>query len=374
MREDAYEGQYCVRSGAIGNNGTTTLILVHEAGSNDTISFYYKVSSENGWDKLHFFIDNQEKNDWSGSIGWTKASYLVSEGRHTYKWTYTKDGSQSSGSDCAWIDYVSLPAARVMAGTAGNDVTVCEGNDAQIVGYAIHYDNLQWTTSGDGTFDNASIATPMYTPGPQDIANHQATLTLTINGHDETITDEMTVFIVEKAVIENALSDVHYCAIDEPQPIAVRISGDYVPFQWLTDGDGTFEDAEALETTYTPGLNDINNGDEHSHFTFSYLVAYIESAKANRDVAAAKNILEEISLLNYDLNWKSRIPNSIKWYDRNFDNVEWSDSEYARRCVDQALELIGGSFTKDEAKEAFRRILNARESLEEIREAEGLLG
>jgi hypothetical protein len=269
VREDAYEGQYCVRSGAIGNNGTTTLILVHEAGSNDTISFYYKVSSENGWDKLHFFIDNQEKNDWSGSIGWTKASYLVSEGRHTYKWTYTKDGSQSSGSDCAWIDYVSLPAARVMAGTAGNDVTVCEGNDAQIVGYAIHYDNLQWTTSGDGTFDNASTATPTYTPGPQDIANHQATLTLTINGNDETITDEMTVFIVEKVVITPILGGQHYCAIDEPQLIAVDVTGDYVSFQWLTDGDGIFEDASALETTYTPGLNDINNGVTLTAFAIS---------------------------------------------------------------------------------------------------------
>lgn len=260
VREDAYEGQYCVRSGAIGNNGTTTLILVHEAGSNDTISFYYKVSSENGWDKLHFFIDNQEKNDWSGSIGWTKASYLVSEGRHTYKWTYTKDGSQSSGSDCAWIDYVSLPAARVMAGTAGNDVTVCEGNDAQIVGYAIHYDNLQWTTSGDGTFDDATIATPIYTPGPQDIENGQATLTITINGHDETITDEMTVFIVEKAVITPALDGEVHCAIDEPQTIAVNISGEYVSFQWLTSGDGEFEDATALQTTYTPGLQDLANG------------------------------------------------------------------------------------------------------------------
>lgn len=121
-------------------------------------------------------------------------------------------------------------------------------------------------------------------------------------------------------------------------------------------------------------LNDISNGDEHSHFAFSYLEAYIESAKATRDVAAAKNILKEIYRLNYDLNWKRRIPNDIKWYDRNFDNVEWSDKEYARRCVDQALKLIGGSFTKEEAQDAFRRILNARESLAEIREAEGLLG
>ena len=260
VSENPYEGQYCVKSGSIGNNASTTLILTHEAGSNDTISFYYKVSSESGWDKLHFYIDNQEKNDWSGTIGWTKASYPVSAGRHNYKWSYTKDSSQSSGSDCAWIDFVSLPAARIMAGTAGYDVTVCEGTDAQIVGYAIHYDNLQWTTSGDGTFDDATIATPIYTPGTQDIANHQATLTLTITGEDETITDDMTVIIVEKAVITPALVGETHCAVNEPQTIAVDITGDYVSFQWLTSGDGEFEDATALETTYTPGLQDIANG------------------------------------------------------------------------------------------------------------------
>jgi hypothetical protein len=261
VNEDPYEGTYCVKSGGAGvNNVTSTLILTHDAGSNDTISFYYKVSSEGGWDKLHFYIDNQEKNEWSGSIDWTKAAYPVSGGRHTYKWTYTKDSSVNSGSDCAWIDFVSLPAARVMAGTAGYDVTVCEDNEAQIVGYAINYDNLLWATSGDGTFDDATIATPIYTPGPQDIENGQATLTITINGGGETLTDEMTVFIIEKVVITPTLGGQHYCAIDEPQLIAVDVIGDYVSFQWLTDGDGTFEDASALETTYTPGLADITNG------------------------------------------------------------------------------------------------------------------
>ncbi len=260
VSEDPYEGQFCVKSGSIGNNATTTLILTHEAGSNDTISFYYKVSSENNWDFLRFYIDNQEKNSWSGNVGWTKATYTVSPGVHTYKWAYSKDSSQSSGSDCAWIDFISLPAARIMAGTAGYDVTVCEGNDAQIVGYAIHYDNLLWTTSGDGTFDDATIATPIYTPGTQDIANGSATLTITINGNGETITDEMTVSIVENVEIENALVDANYCATDSPQPVAVNITGEYIFFQWLTDGDGEFEDASALETTYTPGLNDINNG------------------------------------------------------------------------------------------------------------------
>ena len=116
------------------------------------------------------------------------------------------------------------------------------------------------------------------------------------------------------------------------------------------------------------------NGDDHSKYAFHYLEVYIESAKENQDVAAAKKILEEVELLSLDLRWKVRIPNLIKWYDRNFDNVEWSDKEHGRWCIDQALELIGKEFTKEEVLKAFRRILSARESLEEIREAEGLLG
>ena len=81
-----------------------------------------------------------------------------------------------------------------------------------------------------------------------------------IRGDGHTITDDMTVYITERALIENALTDVHYCATDEPQPIAVTVTGDYNTFKWLTSGDGTFEDATAFETTYTPGLNDLNNG------------------------------------------------------------------------------------------------------------------
>ncbi|MBK7031166.1 MAG: hypothetical protein IPH45_19055 [Bacteroidales bacterium] len=28
---------------------------------------------------------------------------------HTFKWTYSKDGSAASGSDCAWVDYILFP-------------------------------------------------------------------------------------------------------------------------------------------------------------------------------------------------------------------------------------------------------------------------
>lgn len=260
VNEDPYEGQYCLRSGAIGGNGSINLSLTHEAGANDTIAFYYKVSSEANYDKMYFYIDGQEKDNWSGEVAWTRAAYPVSQGTHTYKWTYKKDISVSGGQDCCWIDFVSLPAARVMAGTAGKDVTVCEGNDAQIIGYAANYDNLLWTSAGDGTFNDATIETPIYTPGTNDIANGSVVLTITINGNGETITDDMTVSFYEGVEIEDALVDYYYCAVSKPQEIGVTVSGDYASFVWSTSGDGTFENAAELMTTYTPGPQDIENG------------------------------------------------------------------------------------------------------------------
>lgn len=258
VTESPYEGQYCAKSGTIGNNASSTLLLTHEAGTNDSISFYYKVSSENGYDKLHFYIDNQEKGNWSGDVDWTKAAYAVTAGRHTYKWTYTKDAYTSSGSDCAWIDFVGLPTERVMAGTAGYDVTVCEGSEAQIVGYAMNYNNLHWTTSGDGTFDNANIAMPIYMPGQQDIDNGQATLTLTITGsHNTTITDEMTVNIIQSVSINSPVG-VTMCAVSEPQPVWVEVEGDYNDLTWSTNGDGVFENPHEPTTNYIPGPQDID--------------------------------------------------------------------------------------------------------------------
>ena len=121
-------------------------------------------------------------------------------------------------------------------------------------------------------------------------------------------------------------------------------------------------------------FREIARGDENSRRAFKYLEAYIESAKASRDVEAAKNILEEISMLNIELEWKTRLPMNVRWYNNNFDNIQWTDKELARKYVNKAMELIESEFTKEEMKEALRRIYNVRESVEEIREAEGLLG
>lgn len=99
-------GSYCAKSGGISHNQNTDLIITGDFTAG-TVSFYYKVSSENSYDFLHFYIDGVEKNSWSGTVGWSQASYDVSAGTHTLKWSYTKDGSQYGGSDCAWVDDIT---------------------------------------------------------------------------------------------------------------------------------------------------------------------------------------------------------------------------------------------------------------------------
>lgn len=114
VRENPYEGNYCAKSTSISGYESSNLYIELEIATDGEVSFHYKVSSESGYDKLYFKIDNEERNNWSGEIDWTRASFQLTPGTHRLEWVYGKDSSVSSGSDCAWIDNVVFPAATVI--------------------------------------------------------------------------------------------------------------------------------------------------------------------------------------------------------------------------------------------------------------------
>ena len=118
---------------------------------------------------------------------------------------------------------------------------------------------------------------------------------------------------------------------------------------------------------------DHTKGDPHSHFAVHHLEAFIESAKENRDVAAAQRILHEISMLHAALMWEIRVPEYIRWYSRNFNNLSWYNKDESRKLVDEAMKLLKTKYTKEELMHAYQLIINAR-NYNEVREAEGLLG
>lgn len=110
---NAWEGNFCARSGLIVDNQNSGLWLSWDVAFADSISFWYKVSSEVNYDFLRFLINDEEKEKWSGSTEWTFAHYPTEAGTQIFKWQYTKDYSVSNGDDCAKIDFILLPAFAV---------------------------------------------------------------------------------------------------------------------------------------------------------------------------------------------------------------------------------------------------------------------
>ena len=123
----AYGGSHSAHStSALTHNQTAELSITRTLTQSDSVSFHYRVSSETNWDKFHFLIDGVDILTVSGEVDWTRAAFPVAAGTHTFKFTYEKDRSVNSGSDCAWIDNVVLPAVRRDVVYREDNVTVCD--------------------------------------------------------------------------------------------------------------------------------------------------------------------------------------------------------------------------------------------------------
>lgn len=105
-----YEGSYAAQSGSISHTQSTGLELTLEVLAEGDIKFFYKVSSESGYDYFQFLVDGNLVSEWSGEVEWTEFVHTVQPGLRTFSFVYAKDGSVDSGSDAAWIDFMELPA------------------------------------------------------------------------------------------------------------------------------------------------------------------------------------------------------------------------------------------------------------------------
>ena len=104
---EAHLGLYSAQAGSIGDDQFTSLILEGDFPEGQ-ISFWRKVSSEDGYDCLRFYIDGMLVGEWSGDENWDQIFSAVTGGWHTFEWRYEKDGSVSRGDDTAWVDDVVL--------------------------------------------------------------------------------------------------------------------------------------------------------------------------------------------------------------------------------------------------------------------------
>ena len=132
---------HCAKSSNHDDNSEGYCALTVNVLAAGELSFWYKVSSENNYDKLHFFMDDVEMGNWSGDGDWEQFTQTVTVGMHTFKWSYSKDYSVSSNSDCAWIDDIKFPPVEVVSfiAPATNLEATVNGNEV----------TLDWTISSD---------------------------------------------------------------------------------------------------------------------------------------------------------------------------------------------------------------------------------
>jgi hypothetical protein len=100
-----HDGNDAARSGAIGNSQQSWFETTVTGPG--TLSFWWKVSSESGFDYLEFYINGSlQTGRISGEVNWQQKTYELPDGNHVLRWRYAKDGSFAAGSDAGWVDEV----------------------------------------------------------------------------------------------------------------------------------------------------------------------------------------------------------------------------------------------------------------------------
>ncbi|MDP8235065.1 MAG: S8 family serine peptidase [Candidatus Erginobacter occultus] len=102
--EESHDGVDAAQSGAITHDQESWLET--EVAGPGVVYFWWKASSEEGYDYLEFYIDGVLQDEISGETDWSEQGFELEAGTRTLRWVYSKDESVSSGRDCGWVDQV----------------------------------------------------------------------------------------------------------------------------------------------------------------------------------------------------------------------------------------------------------------------------
>ena len=171
-------GGHCLHSPSINNNAIANLNIGIDTEIDDTFTFFYKTSTEDG-DVLILTLNGIEAGRWSGIGDWERAEFALPAGTNLIRFSFKKDAQGNAGEDAVMIDDLRFPPFAKMVLYAGDDTEACSNAAFTPEGYIYNHKDLTWTTNGDGTFDDATLEHPTYTFGEADKAEGQVVLVLT---------------------------------------------------------------------------------------------------------------------------------------------------------------------------------------------------
>lgn len=232
-----------------------------EAGVNDTLC----ADDNNGY-ALNGSISNASGASWSTSgsgsfapsANDTNATYYPSAadrsaGDVTLYLSTTDNGLCADVTDSLQIHIRPAPTVD-----AGSDQTICQDHTGSVAltgTVNASVENILWTSSGTGSFDNATSLTANYTPSQADLDSLQPitlTLTTTSQYDCQPVISSMTIDVTPAPTID-AGNDIEVCAGLTSVPLSVSTTvASGVSWSVIGGSTGTFSNPSAVNTDYQP--------------------------------------------------------------------------------------------------------------------------
>lgn len=159
-----HDGIDAARSGLISDSQVSYFEATLTAPG--TLSFWWKVSSEYGFDGLIFYLDGVAQTSISGEVGWTQATFAIPIGTHSVRWEYYKDSSASSGADAGWVDQIVWTETGVCGSSHGKILSAAPATNLCLSGTASAVTGSgPWYWSCQANTNASSVACNAYNPG-----------------------------------------------------------------------------------------------------------------------------------------------------------------------------------------------------------------
>lgn len=157
-------------------------------------------------------------------------------------------------------DEIMLTIEQGASAFAGDNTDACSNIGLSLVdAIAENYSTIEWSTSGDGSFNDISMMNPEYTPGSEDASNGEVTLTLTAMGNGSCGEISSEIMLMVTAGPMAFAGEDNLINYDQTYTVEDASAENYSSINWSTSGDGEFDDENSMAPVYTPGTNDIES-------------------------------------------------------------------------------------------------------------------
>ncbi len=141
--ERPMEGDWCLESGDIDYDQTTSLSVTVNCGSMGEMSFWMRYVTEENREFVTFSIDGVPRGIYTGEEGWERYDFTVFSGEHTFEWSYSQNGTYRSGREGIALDGIFFPDVSVPA-TAPSAAANPTPEDGESEAVLVTPATLQW--------------------------------------------------------------------------------------------------------------------------------------------------------------------------------------------------------------------------------------